>query len=133
MTGAARFLCALTARAVTCTTRPARPGEKDGVHYYFLDAGTFLKRVQAGNFLEHATVFAFNGDEAVGVLGLRCKAAQESKQAKEQAALHYGRRGKQMSTTVQVHYPPRRKRDANTCWQENVSFAIAVEFQKPTT
>jgi guanylate kinase len=45
------------ARAVTCTTRDPRPGEKDGVDYYFLDAGNFLKRVQAGNFLEHATVF----------------------------------------------------------------------------
>src|ERR1700747_1448669 len=44
-------------RAVTCTTRAPRPGEKDGVDYYFLDAGTFLKRVQAGNFLEHATVY----------------------------------------------------------------------------
>ena len=44
-------------RAVTCTTRPPRPGEKDGVDYYFLDAESFLKRVQAGNFLEHATVF----------------------------------------------------------------------------
>jgi guanylate kinase len=45
------------ARAVTCTTRPLRPGEVDGVDYYFLDAGSFLKRVQAGNFLEHATVY----------------------------------------------------------------------------
>jgi guanylate kinase len=44
-------------RAVTCTTRPPRAGEVDGVDYYFLDAGSFLKRVQAGNFLEHATVF----------------------------------------------------------------------------
>jgi guanylate kinase len=44
------------ARAITCTTRTPRPGEKDGKDYYFLDAGTFLKRVQAGNFLEHATV-----------------------------------------------------------------------------
>src|SRR3954465_14944458 len=44
-------------RAVTCTTREPRPGEKDGVDYYFLDAGSFLKRVQAGNFLEHATVY----------------------------------------------------------------------------
>jgi guanylate kinase len=44
-------------RAVTCTTREPRVGEKDGVDYYFLDAGSFLKRVQAGNFLEHATVF----------------------------------------------------------------------------
>ena len=44
-------------RAVTCTTRTPRPGEQDGVDYYFLDATSFLKRVQAGNFLEHATVF----------------------------------------------------------------------------
>ena len=44
-------------RAITCTTRDPRPGEKDAVDYYFLDAGDFLKRVQAGNFLEHATVF----------------------------------------------------------------------------
>jgi guanylate kinase len=46
-----------TVRAITCTTRDPREGEKDGVDYYFLDAGTFLKRVQAGNFLEHATVY----------------------------------------------------------------------------
>ena len=44
-------------RAVTCTTRPPRKGERDGVDYYFLDAGSFLNRVQAGNFLEHATVY----------------------------------------------------------------------------
>jgi len=44
-------------RAITCTTRAPRAGEKDGVDYYFLDAASFLKRVQAGNFLEHATVF----------------------------------------------------------------------------
>ncbi|HEY0456575.1 MAG TPA: guanylate kinase [Verrucomicrobiae bacterium] len=43
-------------RAITCTTRQPRPGEKDAVDYYFLDAADFLKRVQAGNFLEHATV-----------------------------------------------------------------------------
>jgi len=44
-------------RAVTCTTRPPREGERDGVDYYFLDATSFLKRLQAGNFLEHATVY----------------------------------------------------------------------------
>lgn len=46
-----------TVRAITCTTRPPREGEKDGVDYYFLEAADFLKRVQAGNFLEHATVY----------------------------------------------------------------------------
>src|ERR1041385_6967226 len=44
------------ARAITCTTRAPRPGEQDGVDYFFLTADSFLKRVQAGNFLEHATV-----------------------------------------------------------------------------
>jgi len=45
------------ARAVTCTTREPRKGEVDGVDYYFLKAEDFLRRVQAGNFLEHATVY----------------------------------------------------------------------------
>jgi guanylate kinase len=45
------------ARAITCTTREPRAGEKDGVHYNFFTATEFLKRVQAGNFLEHATVY----------------------------------------------------------------------------
>ena len=45
------------ARAVTCTTRPPREGERHEIDYYFLDAAAFLKRVQAGNFLEHATVY----------------------------------------------------------------------------
>ncbi len=44
-------------RAITCTTRAARPGERDGIDYYFMDAAAFLKRVQAGHFLEHATVY----------------------------------------------------------------------------
>ncbi|PWU10909.1 MAG: guanylate kinase [Verrucomicrobia bacterium] len=44
-------------RVVTCTTREPRPGEVDGVDYYFLTAASFLKRLQAGNFLEHAIVY----------------------------------------------------------------------------
>ncbi|MGA2684019.1 MAG: guanylate kinase [Verrucomicrobiota bacterium] len=44
-------------RAITCTTRPPRPGEKDGVDYHFCDAAEFKRRVQAGDFIEHATVF----------------------------------------------------------------------------
>ncbi len=44
-------------RAITCTTRDPRPGEKDGVDYFFLDSTSFLKRLQAGNFIEHATVY----------------------------------------------------------------------------
>jgi len=44
-------------RAITCTTRALRSGEKDGVDYYFFGATEFERRVQAGEFIEHATVF----------------------------------------------------------------------------
>jgi guanylate kinase len=45
------------ARAITCTTRAPRGDERDGVDYFFMDAEAFLKRVQSGHFLEHATVY----------------------------------------------------------------------------
>jgi guanylate kinase len=44
-------------RAITCTTRLPRKGEVDGVDYHFFTAAEFLKRLQAGNFIEHATVY----------------------------------------------------------------------------
>lgn len=44
-------------RAITCTTRPARTGERDGVDYHFLAPDTFTRRVAAGEFLEHANVY----------------------------------------------------------------------------
>lgn len=44
-------------RAVTCTTRSPRTGERDGVDYHFLAPGEFAARVEAGEFLEHAEVY----------------------------------------------------------------------------
>ena len=44
-------------RAITSTTRPPRTGERDGVDYYFFSETEFARRVAAGEFLEHATVF----------------------------------------------------------------------------
>jgi guanylate kinase len=38
--------------AVSATTRPQRPGEENGAHYWFLDPDEFERRVQAGDFLE---------------------------------------------------------------------------------
>ncbi len=43
--------------AVTVTTRPRRPGEIDGVHYYFLDGATFEARREDDEFLETAVVY----------------------------------------------------------------------------
>lgn len=43
--------------AVSHTTRPPRPGERDGVHYHFVTRETFLAMRERGAFLEHAQVF----------------------------------------------------------------------------
>ena len=43
--------------SVSVTTRPMRPGEKDGTDYHFIDGGRFSAMVAAGELLEHATVF----------------------------------------------------------------------------
>lgn len=43
-------------RAVTCTTRSPRAGEREGVDYHFLSESEFEQRVAVGDFLEHAEV-----------------------------------------------------------------------------
>jgi guanylate kinase len=43
---------------VTCTTRPRRPYERDGVHYRFLEPGTFERLQREGEFLEANFVHA---------------------------------------------------------------------------
>jgi guanylate kinase len=39
--------------AVSATTRPRRPSERDGEHYWFLSEGEFDRRLTAGDFLEY--------------------------------------------------------------------------------
>ncbi len=43
--------------SVSATTRPARPGERDGIDYFFLSDRQFQKRREAGEFLECFEVF----------------------------------------------------------------------------
>lgn len=43
--------------AVTATTRPMRPGERDGADYIFLDADTFARMRERDEFLECAEVY----------------------------------------------------------------------------
>ncbi|HVP04240.1 MAG TPA: guanylate kinase [Dehalococcoidia bacterium] len=42
---------------VNATTRPPRPGETDGIDYHFLSTAEFARRLAAGDFLEHASVY----------------------------------------------------------------------------
>lgn len=39
--------------AVSATTREQRPGERDGVEYWFLTDDEFRQKIDAGEFLEH--------------------------------------------------------------------------------
>jgi guanylate kinase len=43
--------------SVSHTTRPRRPGERDGVNYHFVGAARFEAMIAEGAFLEHAEVF----------------------------------------------------------------------------
>lgn len=46
--------------SVSATTRPARPGEVDGVHYFFKSPEEFDRLVAQGEFLEWAVVHGQN-------------------------------------------------------------------------
>jgi len=42
--------------STSCTTRPAREGEKNGHDYHFLSREEFEQRITAGDFIEYAEV-----------------------------------------------------------------------------
>ncbi|WP_042694932.1 guanylate kinase [Azospirillum sp. B506] len=43
--------------SVSVTTRPMRPGEAEGLDYYFIDQQRFDRMAETGDLLEHARVF----------------------------------------------------------------------------
>lgn len=43
--------------SISHTTRDRRPGETDGVHYFFVDEATFVDMIQQNAFIEYAQVF----------------------------------------------------------------------------
>lgn len=43
--------------SISHTTRPIRPGEQDGVNYFFVPKLQFTNMIEHGDFLEHAIVF----------------------------------------------------------------------------
>ncbi|MHB8084519.1 MAG: guanylate kinase [Dehalococcoidia bacterium] len=56
---------------VTATTRKKRPGEIDGVDYYFLSKAEFIRKIKAQEFLEYAEVYG----NYYGVLNSQVKSA----------------------------------------------------------
>lgn len=59
--------------SVSCTTRPARPGEVDGRDYHFLSRERFLAKRDSGEFLEsaevHGNLYGTLKSEVIGPLG----------------------------------------------------------------
>ena len=43
--------------SISHTTRPARPGEEDGLNYHFVERQQFEAMIDAGEFVEYADVF----------------------------------------------------------------------------
>ncbi len=43
--------------SISHTTRPKRPGEQEGVHYFYIDHAHFKQMIDAHAFVEHAQVF----------------------------------------------------------------------------
>ena len=57
-----------TALSVSATTRNPRPGEEDGVHYYFITREEFERRLGEGEILEHTEYCGnYYGTPAEGV------------------------------------------------------------------
>lgn len=46
-----------TLMSVSATTRKPRPGEKEGINYFFLSDGDFAQKIENGEFLEYAQVY----------------------------------------------------------------------------
>ncbi|MGE5952768.1 MAG: guanylate kinase [Qipengyuania vulgaris] len=63
--------------SVSVTTRPPRPGEKDGVHYYFVDDAEFDRMVEEDDFYEWAHVFGYRYGTPKGAIRNGLKEGQD--------------------------------------------------------
>jgi guanylate kinase len=60
--------------SISHTTRKKRPGEQDGVDYFFIDKQQFLAMVNANAFIEHALVFNHHYGTSVAQINARLQA-----------------------------------------------------------
>ena len=63
--------------SVSVTTRPPRPGEVDGVHYYFVDDADFDRMVEEDDFYEWAPVFGYRYGTPKGRIRSALKEGQD--------------------------------------------------------
>jgi len=63
--------------SVSATTRPPRPGEEDGVHYYFVSEAEFDRMIAADEFYEWAHVFGHRYGTPKGAIRAGLKGGQD--------------------------------------------------------
>ena len=63
--------------SVSCTTRPPRPGEIDGVHYHFASEAEFDRMVEEDDFYEWAHVFGHRYGTPKGKIRAGLKEGQD--------------------------------------------------------
>ncbi len=63
--------------SVSVTTRPKRPGEEDGVHYYFVDDEKFDQMIEDDDFYEWAPVFGHRYGTPKGIIRNALKDGQD--------------------------------------------------------
>lgn len=65
------------AYSVSFTTRAPRPGEQDGVDYFFVNRETFLAKIASGEMLEHVEVFGNLYGTSAAVIGENLAAGRD--------------------------------------------------------
>jgi len=79
--------------SISCTTRPPRPEEADGVEYHFIDKKEFKTMLRNGEFLEFATVFDnYYGTPLFAVDQKRCEGKDVVLEIDVQGALEVRRK-----------------------------------------
>ncbi len=98
--------------SVSCTTRPPRPGEREGVDYVFISEEQFAALVAAGKFLEHASVYGYHyGTPRAEVEGRLSRGESVLLDIDTQGAAQVRRRGRQMELPMRFIFilPPSKE------------------------
>lgn len=81
--------------SISCTTRPMRPGEENGKHYYFVSVDEYKRLRDTNNLLEHAEVHT-------NFYGTPAQPVQKALQAGQDVLLEIDWQG---AKQVRQHYP----------------------------
>ncbi len=98
--------------SVSCTTRPPRPGEREGEDYHFISEEQFAALAATGEFLEHASVYGYRyGTPRAEVERRLARGRSVMLDIDTQGAIQIRRRGQQMGLPMRFIFilPPSKE------------------------